>query len=239
MVRPGRFAFRAFPDNNMREIAAAADRHVLHSLMMSIGGTELISRPPCSNQSDARRCRAKYSAARKITLHWRSISQMRITRTGKLALGDRHRCSLTTASSGAARTPTGRYAGPRPLERGVRLAAPANLARRSAIRVCQPGPVAFHSSMTSAGSRIRSIRGIGRAGRPASSPPHAPGPLSRARQILVLVRTDRMRIDASEIRFQSTAQAAFLRSHTLSHAEDVADIASLCVANERRPASRP
>ena len=41
------------------------------------------------------------------------------------------------------------------------------LLRRSAIRVCQPGPVALHCSMTSTGRRIEmSFRGLSDRGRP-------------------------------------------------------------------------
>jgi hypothetical protein len=42
-----------------------------------------------------------------------------------------------------------------------------DLPRRSAIRVCQPGPVAFQRSITSAGNRnVRSFRGLAATGRP-------------------------------------------------------------------------
>src|SRR5258706_5607785 len=55
-----------------------------------------------------------------------------------------------------------------PLQRVVRLHGPhRRLLSRSAMRVCQPGPVAFHRSMTSTGSRIEmSLRGFAERGRP-------------------------------------------------------------------------
>ena len=55
-----------------------------------------------------------------------------------------------------------------PLQRVVRLHWPhLRLLRRSAMRVCQPGPVAFQRSMTSTGSRIEmSLRGFEERGRP-------------------------------------------------------------------------
>ena len=55
-----------------------------------------------------------------------------------------------------------------PIQRVVRLHEPhRRLLRRSAMRVCQPGPVAFHRSMTSTGSRIEmSLRGFAERGRP-------------------------------------------------------------------------
>ena len=41
------------------------------------------------------------------------------------------------------------------------------LLRRCAMRVCQPGPVAFHRSMTSKGRRMEmSLRGFAGRGRP-------------------------------------------------------------------------
>jgi len=59
----------------------------------------------------------------------------------------------------------------RPLERRplrvVKLHAQRILLRRSAMRVCQPGPVAFHRSITSTGSRREmSFRGLAERGRP-------------------------------------------------------------------------
>src|SRR6185503_10845092 len=55
-----------------------------------------------------------------------------------------------------------------PLQRVVRLHwLHRRLLSRSAIRVCQPGPVALHRSMTSTGSRIEmSLRGFAERGRP-------------------------------------------------------------------------
>jgi hypothetical protein len=59
-----------------------------------------------------------------------------------------------------------RRCGPRSPEPIVRFSY-RDLERRSAMRVCQPGPLAFQRSMTSAGNRsVNNLRGFGVTGRP-------------------------------------------------------------------------
>ena len=86
--------------------------------------------------------------------------------------------SQATAKTGFSTTSTSKVTGDRGsaegppagvrVDRRVRLHGNHRvLVRRSAMRVCQPGPVAFHRSMTSSGSRIEmSLRGLADRGRP-------------------------------------------------------------------------
>ena len=118
-------------------------------------------------------------------------------------------CALTPKLSGAEVAPTGRSnAGPRPIERRVRLQHSTNLAKALGHTglPTRTGSLPFLNDVRGKPNRDQ-FAGIGRAG-PASLLYHRmrQGLFRKFGQILVLVRTDRMRIDASEIRFQSTAR---------------------------------
>ncbi len=108
------------------------------------------------------------------------------------------------------------------------------LLRRSAIRVCQPGPVAFHSSMTSAGRRIEiNLRGLAERGRPAFfTTAFARASFESSGRFWyscgrIACASMRVRSD-----FKVRREAGFLTILTLSHVEDVADIASLRVPDD-------
>ena len=147
-------------------------------------------------------------------------------------------CPLTTELSGRPRCPcrgqTRRVMPHGPLERVVRLhCLHRSLLRRSAIRVCHPGPVAFQRSMTSTGRRIEmSFRGFAERGRPplfttardnASSESSGSSLYSRARMACAstLARSD----------FKVRRETGLFTIVCLSHAEYVARCTARGVAN--------
>ena len=111
------------------------------------------------------------------------------------------------------------------LRRAVKLHAQRILLRRSAIRVCQPGPVAFHRSITSTGSRSEiNFRGLAERGRP---------PLfTTARSRLRLVSSGNSLYSCDRIAWTSTLERSdfkvgreecFFTIIGLSHAEYMTD----------------
>ena len=107
------------------------------------------------------------------------------------------------------------------------------LPRRSAIRVCQPGPVALQRSMTSTGSRMEiSLRGLAKRGRP---------PLfTTARDNIAAVSSGSSLYSGARIAWASTLarsdfkvrrEAGFFTIVGLSHAENVAIRATRGIAD--------
>lgn len=107
------------------------------------------------------------------------------------------------------------------------------LLRRSAMRVCQPGPVAFQRSMTSTGSRMEmSLRGFADRGLP---------PLFKvARDSACTVSSGSSLYSCARIEWASTLarsdfkvwrEAGFLTIVGLSHAEYVARSAPWGIAD--------
>jgi len=107
------------------------------------------------------------------------------------------------------------------------------LLRRSAIRVCQPGPVARQRATTSAGNRSEmSCRGFAERGRPPL--------LTVARESISSVSSGSSRYSEREMRWASTRprsefevrrEAGLFTGIGLSHAEDMANRATRCVAD--------
>ncbi len=96
------------------------------------------------------------------------------------------------------------------------------------MRVCQPGPVAFHAASTDSGKRIVTWRrGLAETGRPARltvprlSMPSVNSGSSLYSLAFVLCESTRLRSD-----FKVRADTSLLAFIGFSHAEDVADCSS-------------
>jgi hypothetical protein len=113
------------------------------------------------------------------------------------------------------------------------------LASRSAMRVCQPGPVARQRATTSGGRRkLMSCRGLADRGRPPL--------LTTARASMLSVSSGSFRYSDGLMTCASTRarsepkvrrEAVLLTVVGLSHAEDVANRATRGVADDYEPAS--
>lgn len=114
------------------------------------------------------------------------------------------------------------------------------LLRRPAMRVCHPGPVALHRSITSTGSRMEiSLRGFADRGRPPlfTTARDSPSSVSSGSSLYSCARIEWASTFARSD-FKVRREAGFLTMVCLSHAENVARCPSRRVADHHEAASQ-